>query len=365
MSIQVPAKSENFIVTPEFELLVGISGKMLQEGKTANTLLLGPAGCGKTRTAEQLAAYLDLPYLHINCSSIREASMLFGTREVKDGQTYTRPSLFTQTIEKGGAVIMLDEMSKANKLLQVIFTRLTLEHSVGDSKLPAGSIVFVTGNNSSDGVGDTLSAHVLNRLCVINVRKPDARRWNLWATDNGISRIIRTWVAMNPSCLASYLDGGQEQNPYIFDPAKPITSFVTPRSLVGANEVVNNSGKLGQYVTKAALAGLCGGAFAESVDAFMKMEKEWLKVADILADPENIAIPTNPAVLFHAMFNAVDTIDTQDELTSFMKFVKRLKSEEIQACFNSMVFESKRTAKLARNNDELRAWGMKNIELLI
>jgi hypothetical protein len=200
---------------------------------------------------------------------------------------------------------------------------------------------------------------------VINVRKPDARRWNLWATDNGISRIIRTWVAMNPSCLASYLDGGQEQNPYIFDPAKPITSFITPRSLVGASEVVNNSGKLGQYVTKAALAGLCGGAFAESVDAFMKMEKEWLKVADILADPENIAIPTNPAVLFHAMFNAVDTIDTQDELTSFMKFVKRLKSEEIQACFNSMVFESKRTAKLARNNDELRAWGMKNIELLI
>jgi hypothetical protein len=170
---------------------------------------------------------------------------------------------------------------------------------------------------------------------------------------------------MNPSCLASYLDGGQENNNFIFDPAKPITSFVTPRSLVGASEVVNNSGKLGQYVTKAALAGLCGGAFAESVDAFMKMEKEWLKVTDILVDPENIAIPTNPAVLFHAMFNAVDTIDTQDELTAFMKFVKRLKSEEIQACFNSMVFESKRTAKLARNNDELRAWGMKNIELLI
>ena len=110
--LQIPAKAENFIVTPEFELLVGISGKMLQEGKTANTLLLGPAGCGKTKTAEQLAAYLDLPYLHLNCSSIREASMLFGTREVKDGKTYTRPSLFTQTIEKGGAVIMLDEINR-------------------------------------------------------------------------------------------------------------------------------------------------------------------------------------------------------------------------------------------------------------
>jgi SpoVK/Ycf46/Vps4 family AAA+-type ATPase len=112
MSISVPTKSADFIATPEFELLVAISGKMLSEGKTANTLLLGPAGCGKTATAEQLAAYLGLPYLHLNCSSIREASMLFGTREVKDGKTYTRASLFTQTIEAGGAVVLLDEINR-------------------------------------------------------------------------------------------------------------------------------------------------------------------------------------------------------------------------------------------------------------
>lgn len=110
--LQIPARSESFIITPEFELLVGISGKMLQENKTGNTLLLGPAGCGKTATAEQLAACLQLPYLHINCSSIREASMLFGTREVKDGKTYTRPSLFTETVERGNAVIMLDEINR-------------------------------------------------------------------------------------------------------------------------------------------------------------------------------------------------------------------------------------------------------------
>ena len=110
--IQVPAKREYFIPTPEFELLVAISGKMLSEGHTANTLLLGPAGCGKTVTAEQLAACLGLPYLHLNCSSIREASMLFGTREVKEGRTYTRASLFTQVVEAGEAVIMLDEINR-------------------------------------------------------------------------------------------------------------------------------------------------------------------------------------------------------------------------------------------------------------
>jgi MoxR-like ATPase len=111
-AISVPAKDPGFIATPEFELLVAISGKMLDAGRTANTLLLGPPGCGKTASAEQLAAHLGLPYLHLNCANIREASMLFGTREVKDGKTYTRASLFTQTIEAGNAVVMLDEINR-------------------------------------------------------------------------------------------------------------------------------------------------------------------------------------------------------------------------------------------------------------
>jgi hypothetical protein len=123
--------------------------------------------------------------------------------------------------------------------------------------------------------------------------------------------------------------------------------------------------KLGDYVSKAALAGLCGSAFAESIAAFMSMEKELVNVRDIIADPMNVAIPEKPAALFMTMFNAVDTVETQDELSAFMTFVKRIKSEEAQTCFYSMAFESKRTAKLARNNNDLREWGMKNIELLM
>ena len=337
-------------------------------GHHRTVLLRGEPGIGKstvlTMTVKNILGnaydpiYADCPVLDVS-----DIVMRIPNHATKTLESYVS-ELFRLDSPKP-KIIMLDEISKANKLLQVIFTRLMLERTVGDVKLPAGSIVFATGNNTSDGVGDTLSAHVLNRLCVINVRKPDAKRWGVWATDNSISRIIRAWVAMNPSCLASYLDGGQEQNPYIFDPAKPITSFVTPRSLVGASQVVENTNKLGKYVTQAALAGLCGGAFAESVAAFMAMEKEWVKVQDILSDPDNIQIPERPAVLFHAMFSAVDVIETQDELTAFMKFVARIKSEEVQNCFYSMAFESKRTARLARNNNEMRQWGMKNIELLV
>jgi hypothetical protein len=135
--------------------------------------------------------------------------------------------------------------------------------------------------------------------------------------------------------------------------------------LVGADEVIKNRDKLGSYVTQAALAGLCGASFAESISAFISMEAELTSVADVIANPDMVQIPEKPAALFQMMFNAVDTVETQDDLSQFMKFVKRVRSEEAQSCFYSMVYQSKRTAKLAKNNADLRDWAVKNLELLI
>lgn len=336
-------------------------------GQHRTIMLRGEPGIGKSTVLKNLEKMHGdrYDYVYVDCPVMDVSDVVM---RIPDHTTKTLQSYVSELFCLGSAkpkMIMLDEVSKANKLLQVIFTRLMLERTVGDTELPAGSIVFATGNNVSDGVNDTMSAHVLNRLCVINVRKPDAARWNVWATDIGISRIVRAWVAMNPSCLASYLDGGQEENPYIFNPTRPITSFVTPRSLVGADGVVHRREKLGSYVTQAALAGMCGAAFADSIAAFMSMEKELRSVRDIIANPDTVDIPEKPAALFLTMFNAVDTIETQDDLSAFMQYVKRIRSEEVQECFFTMAFQSKRTARIAKNNNDLREWGMNHLELLV
>lgn len=347
--------------------LKDVPGLIATIGHHRTVMLRGEPGIGKSTVLKLLQKEFGdaYDYIYVDCPVMDVSDIVM---RIPDHDTRTLQSYVSELFKLGSSkpkMIMLDEVTKANKLLQVIFTRLMLERTVGDTSLPAGSIVFATGNNVSDGVGDTLSAHVINRLCIVNVRKPDAARWNLWATDNGISRIVRSWVAMNPSCLASYLDGGQEENPYIFNPTRPVTSFVTPRSLVGADEVVKNRDKLGTYVTQAALAGLCGAAFADNFAAFMSMEKELVSVKDIIANPDTVSLPEKPAVLFMTMFNAVDTIETQDDLSAFMQFVNRIKSEEVQECFFTMAYQSKRTTKLARTNNTLREWGIKNIELLV
>jgi hypothetical protein len=252
--------------------------------------------------------------------------------------------------------IMLDEFMKAPKMMQVLFTRLMLERMWGDAALPKGSCIFGTSNNASDGVGDTMLAHAGNRVMIVSMEKPDSKRWLLWSGEHNIAKSIRAWVAMNQQVMASYLDGGQENNPYIFWPNKGMLSFCSPRSLAKCDVVVRNDSKLGRGITRTALAGTIGVAGANDMVAFLSLEKELVSTKDVLANPDTVQMPEKAAALFMMMFNALDDITIQDELSSFMKFMARVESNEVRGVFFTMLIENKRTFKLAKNNADVMAW---------
>jgi len=261
-------------------------------------------------------------------------------------------------------IIMLDEFMKSPKLLQIMFTRLMRERVAGDIPLTKGSIVFGTSNNQTDGVGDGMMAHAGNRVMMFRMRKPNAIKWNAWAGKQKISRSIRAWVAMNSQCLASYLDGGQEDNPYIFKPNKMMLSFVSPRSLAELDTVMRNAPKVSANMTLAAACGTVGEAAAKAIVAFLSIEKELISTEDVIKDPTGVAIPEKLASQFLMMFNAIDTITTQDELSSFMTFINRLPSSEVKSVFFTMLFKTQRTMRLAKNNEQVNAWGANNLDLI-
>jgi hypothetical protein len=162
-------------------------------------------------------------------------------------------------------------------------------------------------------VGDSMLAHAGNRVCIVPMAKPTVDEWLAWATEAGVSRVIRTFVKMFPRSMASYMDGEQDDNPYIFHPKKSALSFCSPRSLYKADA--------------------------------------------------NVAVPDDIAAQLMIMFQAVDVLETQDELSSFMEFVDRIKSSEIQAVFFTMMMRNTRTIRLARNNKSISTWASNNHEL--
>jgi len=335
-------------------------------GHEITPIIVSEPGCGKSSILKMLEEQMgdDYDYIYVDCpvKDMSDIAMTIPNHNTQALEYYVS-KLFKLDSPKP-KVIMLDEMMKAPKLLQIIFTRLTLERTIGDAPLPEGSIVFATSNNSSDGVGDSMLAHAGNRVCVVKMSKPDANTWLPWASSNRVNKLIRAWVAMYPRALHSYMDGGQEDNPYIFNPKKAgQLSFVSPRSLAKSSIIIDKRDSLGENATLCALAGTLGESCARDMSAFLSLEKQLPDLGEVLKNPKTVKVPDEVAATLMLMFQAIDVLKTQDELSSFMEFVNRVASSEIQAVFFTMLMRSARTTKLARNNAQIAEWAKNNHEL--
>jgi hypothetical protein len=334
-------------------------------GTTNTVIVVSEPGVGKSTILEMLKAEMgedEYDYIYVDCpvKDMMDIAASIPNHESKTLEYYVS-SLFKMGNGKK-KVIMLDEFMKSPKLMQIIYTRLMLERSVGDEQLPAGSIVFATSNNASDGVGDGMLAHVGNRVCLVSMRKPNHDEWNTWASANGIARPIRAWAAMNTKAFKSYLDPDQQDNPYIFKPSSTNKSFVSPRSLAKCSPIVEKRSEYSENALTVALAGTAGEAFAKSIAAFISLEGRLTKYEDIIKNPKTISVPDNVSALVMMLFEAIDKLDTQDTLNKYMDFVNRIPQEEIQSIFFTMMMRAK--PKLARYNQEINKWATDNHQLL-
>lgn len=333
-------------------------------GADLTPLVISEPGVGKSSILKMLEAELGdgYDYIYVDCpvKDMMDVAASIPNHNTKALEYYVS-SLFKLDNDKP-KVIMLDEFMKAPKLLQVIFTRLMLERTVGDVPLPKGSIVFGTSNNSSDGVGDTIAAHAANRLCLVPMRKSTADEWNQWATAHGVARPIRAWASMNPRAFKSYLDPEQDDNPFIFKPSSTNKSFVSPRSLTKASPIVAAKDVLGENAMMVALAGTIGEAAAKSMAAFIAFEGKLISFKEIIKEPTKVTVPEDISALVMMMFEGVDSVETHDELNAYMEFVNRIQSREVQSIFFTMMMRVK--PKLARYNQEINKWASENHILL-
>ena len=334
-------------------------------GHELTPIIVSEPGVGKSsilKTLEQEMGTDEYDFIYVDCPV---KDMMDIAASIPNHQTKTLEYYVSALLKAGNGkkkVIMLDEFMKSPKLMQVIWTRLMLEKSWGDVQLPDGSIVFGTSNNASDGVGDSMLAHAANRVCLIEMAKPTADEWNLWASKNRVARSIRAWVAMNPRVMKSYTDPEQNDNPYIFKPSGTTKSFASPRSLAKASVIVNNRDKMSENAMTSALAGTIGEAAAKSMAAFIALEGRLVSYQDVMKDPANVKVPEDVSALIMMMFEGVDYIETQQDLTGYMTFVNRIKQAEVQSIFFTMIMRTK--PKVARYNEQIKKWAQENHMLM-
>ena len=84
-------------------------------------------------------------------------------------------------------LIALDEIAKAPQFIKNVLAPIIYERRVGNLGMPEGSVVFCATNLATEGLGDSIQAHLRNRLVFVKMRKPTTKEWVQWAVDNRVS----------------------------------------------------------------------------------------------------------------------------------------------------------------------------------
>lgn len=327
-------------------------------GKDVTVHLRGQPGIGKSSILQTLAKrFPDHLPVYIDCADLDLGDLAMPAMNHNDKTTSFYPNERFNLHHGKPVLIMLDEITKASEPVKNMLLPVMLERRLGSVKFHPDSIVYSTGNLTTDGVGDTMKAHAKNRLTSVTVRNPNDDEWVAWGMDNGIAPEVLAWVKQFPHCLAMYNDESQKENMYMYNPRKQQDSFVSPRSLAKASVIVKNRHVLGEDATLVALMGTIGESAARDMSAYFSLADGLPSRESVYKEPEKALVPNDPSAKVILVMRELMSLKAE-HMDAWMRYLQRLPMET-QALFAVNIMASERKS-IAATNKSFVTWAVDN-----
>ena len=342
-------------------------------GDKRTVIVEGENGIGKTalfHALRKLPKFADhIAVQPIDCTQLSDGSVWMPDLDRENGVSRELPnerfgvSAFNQLGVNNSKPILvgLDEIAKAPQFIKNVLAPIIYERRVGNLSMPEGSVVVCFTNLSIEGLGDSIQAHLRNRLVFVKMRKPSADEWVKWATDNGVNPMIIAFVSNEPRVMQSFLDyekGGMfegkdlsKDNGFIFNPKSMQLAYATPRSLVAASDILDAGlGVLDDDTLEAALVGTVGATTAQALSSFIRFGREICEYSRVIKSPDTAPLSDNPTAQLIQVFQFVTRVADRTEAEAIVKYVWRMRAE-MQSIFCNTVATSQRVAMFATINE--------------
>ena len=335
-------------------------------GDKRTVIVEGENGIGKTalfhaiKRMPKFAKHIAVD--PIDCTQLSDGSVWMPDLDRENGISRELPnerfgvSKHNQLGVNGAQPILcfLDEIAKAPQFIKNVLAPIIYERRVGNYHLPEGSVVFCATNLAVEGLGDSIQAHLRNRLVFVKMRKPTADEWKQWAIDSGVNASVIAFVDSFPYVLDSFIDyekGGKHEgkdlskdNGMIFNPRSTAMAYATPRSLVAASDILDaGDGVLDDQTLEAALVGTIGASAAENLASFVRFGRDICPLERVLKDPANAPLSDNPTAQLVQVFQFVSRVDKREDAEKVVEYVWRMRAE-MQSIFCNSVAQSSRVA---------------------
>ena len=337
---------------------------LIAANPTVYYMLRGEPGIGKSSLALTLMQRTGYPLSMMDVPNLDLGDVAMPVIDHENKVTRYYPNARFKLHEGKPTIVMLDEFTKGadavknmlHPMLEVFRPRL------GDLSVPEGTLVTLTGNLDSDGVGDGLAQHTRQRIVELIIRKPDATEWLRWAANNNIAAVLMAWVDRYRYCLASYLDG--VINEFNFNPAEPQSNVVSPRTLEQASRQILTREHVSKNALRAALTGTVGASAAVSILSFIEFQDKLPSLKDILDKPATAEIPDDEGARAVLTFNLLEHVQ-KDTLTNIMEYLRRDEmDEEWQVIFGVCLARHDTKKQIAFGNAAFAKWARDNEDLL-
>ena len=342
-------------------------------GDKRTIIVEGENGIGKTalfHALKRLPKFADhIAVDPVDCTQLSDGSVWMPDLDRENGVSRELPNerfgvnKHNQLGVNGSkpVLIMLDEIAKAPQFIKNVLAPIVYERRVGQYHFVEGSVVFCGTNLGVEGLGDSIQAHLRNRLVFVKMRKPTADEWVKWATDAAINPMVIAFVNNEPRVMASFLDyekGGMfegkdlsKDNGFIFNPRSVQIAYASPRSLAAAGDILDNGlGVLDDDTLEAALVGTVGATTAEAMSSFVRFGRDICEYSRVIADPEKAPLSDNPTAQLIQVFQFVSRVADRKEAEAIVKYVWRMRAE-MQSIFCNTVATSQRVATFATINE--------------
>ncbi len=275
--------------------------------------LWGAPGIGKSQIVTQVAKEKNHNIIDVRAVLLDPVDLRGLPHITQDKKAaWCPPAFLPKEDDTQKGIVFLDELNAAPPLVQAACYQLVLDRRIGEYVLPSGWTVIAAGNGEKDrSVTHRMPTALANRMVHIEMNT-QADDWLLWAQASGIAKEVLAFIRFRPKLL------------HDFDAQKSAKAFASPRSWEFISRILQ--AKPDSSIEFELFEGTVGTSAATEFMGFLQVWRDLPTVEDIVAKPQSIAVPTEPATLY-ALCEALGGKANSENIENIVTFAHRLPVE--------------------------------------
>ena len=289
----------------------------------APLLIRGSPGCGKSSIVRQVCEDRGIEFIDVRLAQMEPCDIRglpVPNRENHSMEWYVNGTWPRNP--KGKGIIFLDEITAADRSIQVAAYELVLDRRLGKLyNVPDGYLIVAAGNTVTDhAVATTMSSALANRFMHVELQA-DQENWLSWARHNDIHPSVIGFIQYKPDALFKMEDENLERG------------WPSPRAWERVSRMCHDCPS--KDLLRKMVYGLVGNGYGAEFMAFHELNAEFDNILDIMRDPNSkIKIPERAdqkfamcSAMVYLVWRGKDEKDAAARLTGFYRICIELSSD--------------------------------------